>query len=323
MSRRRRGEDSSLELLLDTICNTFGGVLFLAILVSLLLKTTRSRTEQASTADQPPRPAISTADVIRLSTEARELTAQLERLEGDLAQVRGFAKAFAIPGFDESLAKLHAEARKQRELETTRAEMLVTISADKTASATAAAGAMASEKEQAQTKASAQEAAVKLDRAEQEHAELMKAAEILQKKINDKNVVQSAGKAPRERDTNKIEFALFLRYGRVYRVHIHSNGERVVNTEDFTVTEGLTENEARAKPGAGIDVAASDAGVRLKAMLSHYPPQAWYAAIAVFPDSFDAFQLLKSRLVANGYEYRVIAVDSPLRDTGGSGGRVQ
>ena len=39
MSNRRRAGDSSLELLLDTITNTFGGILFLAILVSLLLRT--------------------------------------------------------------------------------------------------------------------------------------------------------------------------------------------------------------------------------------------------------------------------------------------
>ena len=33
MSRRSAAKQDSLELLLDTICNTFGGVLFIAILV--------------------------------------------------------------------------------------------------------------------------------------------------------------------------------------------------------------------------------------------------------------------------------------------------
>ena len=41
MSRRRRQRtetNSSLDLLLDTICNTFGGIIFLAILVAVLLQ---------------------------------------------------------------------------------------------------------------------------------------------------------------------------------------------------------------------------------------------------------------------------------------------
>ena len=40
MSRRRTRKQDSLELLLDTICNTFGGVLFIAILVVMLLQQT-------------------------------------------------------------------------------------------------------------------------------------------------------------------------------------------------------------------------------------------------------------------------------------------
>ena len=36
MSRRQRRVADSLDLLLDTICNTFGGVLFIAMLVMIL-----------------------------------------------------------------------------------------------------------------------------------------------------------------------------------------------------------------------------------------------------------------------------------------------
>ena len=39
MKRRRRSEeeDSSLELLLDTMCNTFGGVMFIAISIFVII----------------------------------------------------------------------------------------------------------------------------------------------------------------------------------------------------------------------------------------------------------------------------------------------
>ena len=46
MSRRKQQNDNgSLELLLDTICNTFGGILFISLLVVILLNTTSEKIE--------------------------------------------------------------------------------------------------------------------------------------------------------------------------------------------------------------------------------------------------------------------------------------
>jgi hypothetical protein len=52
----RRGSTpraESLELLLDTICNTFGGIVFLAMLVCLLLTQTRRGAEAEATPAGP------------------------------------------------------------------------------------------------------------------------------------------------------------------------------------------------------------------------------------------------------------------------------
>jgi hypothetical protein len=38
MSFRRQHRGDSLDLLLDTMCNTFGGIILLAVLVTLLVK---------------------------------------------------------------------------------------------------------------------------------------------------------------------------------------------------------------------------------------------------------------------------------------------
>ena len=122
MSRRRAG-DSSLELLLDTICNTFGGVLFLAILVSLLLKSTRDRAMESSAAAPRTKPAISKAEVIRRTTEASELAEEISRLDSALGHIQGFVKQFAKPGFDESLKKLHDEQHRRNEAEIGRAHV--------------------------------------------------------------------------------------------------------------------------------------------------------------------------------------------------------
>ena len=45
---RKRSSEGSLDLLLDTITNTFGGVLFLAILVSLMLRHVGKASSQAA-----------------------------------------------------------------------------------------------------------------------------------------------------------------------------------------------------------------------------------------------------------------------------------
>ena len=114
-----------------------------------------------------------------------------------------------------------------------------------------------------------------------------------------------------------------LRYGRVYLMHVRSGESRSVNTRDFMVEKGLLSNTAKARPGAGIDIALPDSDVQLQSVLADYPPDLWYPCLVVHPDSFDTFQLLKSRLVARGYEYRLLVTDNPVTDRGPATGKVQ
>jgi hypothetical protein len=322
MSRRRKTDDSSLELLLDTICNTFGGVLFLAMLVSLLLQTSRKQISESSTKTQPSRPAVSKAEVIRLSTEAADLQDEMERLEADLGRVRAFVAEFSIPGLAERLDALHAEELKQRRLESRRTSVLAALTEEKTATVTAAASANASRERSREASSAATEAAERLKAASKQQESLIKSAILLQEKIDQRNTIESTGKAPRERDTDKTEVGFLLRYGRLYPTHDHTQFSRTVNEKDFTVKQGIGMNNAVAKPGAGIEVAAPDADTEIQQLLAKHPKDGWYPCIVVHPDSFDAFQLLKAKLVSQGYEYRVIATDKPITDQGNEG-RVQ
>lgn len=69
MRRRRTGQASSLDLFLDTICNTFGGIMFLAILLSVLVQM-RSK---------EPKP-VEPSKVPMTASEAREISSQLATL---------------------------------------------------------------------------------------------------------------------------------------------------------------------------------------------------------------------------------------------------
>ncbi len=63
MKRRRTGQASSLDLFLDTICNAFGGIMFLAILLSVLVQ---NRTKQPSEVKTPQVP-MSAAEAAKYS----------------------------------------------------------------------------------------------------------------------------------------------------------------------------------------------------------------------------------------------------------------
>lgn len=323
MGRRRGSGDSSLELLLDTICNTFGGVLFLAILVSLLLKSAGERSAAQTASDGPPRPAVSKAQLIRTSTETRELRERLARLEDDLGQVRRFVQQFTTPGFAASLEQFHAEQHRADELAARKVAALESIAADQAARATAVAAVRASQKRGKEVASAAETEAARLEEARRRAAELAQSALLLQKAIESSQVIESTGKAPRERPTSKREFGLMLRYGRIYLMHVHAGGGRSVNTKDFVVKEELLSNKATARPGAGIDITSPDADAEIQGLLAGYPASNWYPCLVVHPDSFDTFQILKPRLVARGYEYRLLVTEGAVNDTGPANSRVQ
>ena len=69
MSRRRAVKQDSLELLLDTICNTFGGVLFIAIMVVMLLQNAGQGPETVVPAPSPEELEARTEQLATLSAE--------------------------------------------------------------------------------------------------------------------------------------------------------------------------------------------------------------------------------------------------------------
>ena len=71
MSRRKASEESSLELLLDTMCNTFGGVMFIAISLLVIISV---MTQDMPQQDEEP------ADMATLQQEIESL----QKISADL-----------------------------------------------------------------------------------------------------------------------------------------------------------------------------------------------------------------------------------------------
>jgi hypothetical protein len=323
MSRSSSLNDSSLELLLDTICNTFGGVLFLAMLVSLLLTQTRKRADvEAATAD--PVPAVSAADLVRLDSRAEEVERELSHLQTLVTDVESITGEMAVPGYREKLAAMRDAERKANELATRRVRALQDIAESQAATARAAGTAATTERERAEAERRLEEAQERLAAASEERARLVQSAIRLRDDTEASATVSTTGRAPRERETDKSEFGVMLKYGRMYLMHRYNRGAREVNTDDFVVTPGVLHHTAEPKPHAGLDLThGTDTAAEVRRRFAHHPAADWYPCLVVHPDSFEEFLTLKAALVSLGYEYRLMPTHKGVFDGGGTGGRVQ
>jgi hypothetical protein len=322
--RRRGGPDSSsLEMLLDTICNTFGGVLFLAMLVSIMLAQTRKRTE-AEAREEEPRPAVSAADLVRLESDAARLALEIEALEEANAAIRSLAEGFDDPRQEELLAAMEQAERDRTRQESKRATLLRDLAAAQAASAKARAAAAAQNREAGHMADRVNAARDRLEQAVEERRKLMESASVLAIAERERSAFQTGGRAPRERKTDRNEFGVMLKYGRLYLMKVLQNGELVVNSTDFAVEGGTTTNKATAKPHAGIDLKRGEGRDRaIEAALDAFPPKRWYPCLVVHPDSFEEFLVLKSVLVSRGYDYRLLPTAGSVFDGQNADARVQ
>jgi hypothetical protein len=320
MSRRRRnGSESSLELLLDTICNTFGGVLFLAMLISLLLAQSRRRTEADETAADP-RAALTPAELTRLVMSADQLAAEVARLEQAIVQARAAAVDFSVPELETQLLRLEAAEQEMHKAEADRRRLLSEVAAAQAAAARALGKVVADERGTEQAEAAAAAARKRLDAVTEDRSSLVQSAIALQETQAARATLQTTGRAPRERATTKKEFGVMLRFGRMYLMKVPRGDDLVVNDADFFVESGGVRNVAHPKPHAGLELGdPSGLGAALDKLLQPFPPAVWYPCLVVHPDTFDVFIALKAELVARGYEYRLMPTAQSVVDRGGQG----
>lgn len=313
MSNRRRTGDSSLELLLDTITNTFGGVLFLAILVSLLLRT-------ASSTNSSPAPATTTISV----SEQAEYEVRLEDLQDQLARLQRPRTP------DPALASDSQPDRSQDEAALLSAELAAAVHEQATVGLQTAAfqrereAAMAEMTGLADRRTAAAEqlsrAQAGMDAATEESRRLQQVRLTLERNSKPTTIEQTVG-MPTLRETQKQQVAVLLRFGRLYMMHRWRDGVRLgPNPDHFVVTPG-TPPIARPKPNAGVAVSAETITSELRRLLRPFPEAQWVVAVVVFHDSFVEFQILKQAIVEAGYEYNPISVGpgGSVFDSGGPG----
>lgn len=302
MSRRRLQASDSLELLLDTLCNTFGGVLFIAILVVVLL--------QLSSNGSAPKPhdSIEPEDLLDLSDELDVLNRERDSL------LRGFHTLPVEPSdSDDSPTRRRAilAASKAQLEDAERRKDAALVRTGRTN-----ADVLAIDEEIAEIK----------NRPRRLDAEIEKLREQIEdiRRRNSRTI-----HTPLAHSTEKKGLGLEIRYGRMYLVHAYDfTGHRMgPNLDEFTLLDDVNgELEITADPTRGTPITAeSDWVGRLRVRLASFDPDGWFLDVAVRSGSFGAFHPFQEAARNLGYEMRLLLIseEGSFKDRGGDRSDVQ
>jgi hypothetical protein len=217
MSRRRQKPLDSLELLLDTMCNTFGGIIMIALLIALLSRDTDA------------------------NASATELfKKQLEQTERQIVEAESLRSRFAESADTnllEAIELLRAREELQRKIEEARQEIASNATLQARIAATNDPGELG--RLMTQKEARQKEERILVGQIERE------------KKSRERPL-----RLPRERVTGKRTFYFILRYGKIHPVHLMRDGRRELNRQSLDWQTTPQGESAMPRRDAGIDLPA-------------------------------------------------------------------
>jgi len=299
MARRSRGADASdaFELFLDTISNTFGGVLFIALLVCILLN-------MSGAASESPDPQEDRIKAAHLESKLRGLLERIAHLkeehEEQKEKIESLLGSQADKGLLVEFSKL--SAAEQNEL----AEL-----ARKTDDVRRLNNEVVSLRQLLQLLRQQQ---AKIDR------ELRLAGAELQNRTPQQ---AQRIRLPRFKETNKDQVAIFLSGGRMFMAfHYNGRGKRLsLNKSGVELDAGG--KSVRPKPGAGWLIKDREALAKhLKVFLAQFREKSHYFALVVWPDSHAECDMLRDELIRMGFGYNLLLIKegSPVYIGGATGG---
>ena len=294
MKRARRESDDSLDLLLDTICNMFGTIIFVALIAALLaLTSTRGSPEPSLVAGDPD----GERQLALLGARAEELERELSALP---AAADGDADSAAADRVQEALG----EIARREELIARYSEAVAAVTGD-----LARIGAqIAPLREEVARVESALESA----RRAKDRTMRTPLGRALEHRHNTVGVWQDGIYPVCDwSNRNPDTCALFEQWDNRYTIAASCRLEgscRGLNSSGFTRTIPL-------RAGAGIpivDAAALLRDPRFQELLASLDPAEDMVLLDVAPDSFDSFNAVKEAFLGAGFNYSLTACPAPL-----------
>jgi hypothetical protein len=283
MSRRAAPSGDSLDLLLDTICNTFGGILFIAMLVVIL-------TNQMSTESSPAEPTAENSRALRtMRGELSESDARLTKLRQAVRQKEDLERQFADPESRELLTTLHALDDDTTSMITDRNQKLMQV---------------------AESQTDLIESARELERLTEMLAEAQLRLEQEKQLLQTETQLRSrTSQTPKQRTTQKTAVAYFLKGGRLCAVAKRDeNGTPIPNEDEVRFVDDPVNGkyvEPIENSGLLINLDGSNAA-EIEQKLSSFNNDRHYLSVVVNKDSFASFEALKNVIIRMGFEYQLV-----------------
>ncbi len=283
MRKLRPKSDESLDLLLDTLCNVFGGIILIACLLALL-----TNNETSPQGDQ-----------IEV-TETRGMLL-VERLAAAKAELTGLQE-LSLKMKDSGQDKLQKLINERDELRATQERLRKTQASqmnDDAGQSKDPAGDIA--KLRAEVKA----LDVKIEDAKARRSAVKNKERDFAAKIQritsqiataDEKRVEHV-RFPKERAITKAPMNIILKYGTVYPL-VDSAGEKYAGLQ--RVHKDNESFEAIPKKSEGLLITDKPSIQRL---LASYQRWGGYVSLNVYPDSFETFRALKEMIHAAGLDY--------------------
>lgn len=283
MSRRASMSGDSLDLLLDTICNTFGGILFIAMLVVIL-------TNQMSREAAPKDPTAENSHALRtMRGELSESDAKLTKLRQAVRQKEDLERQFADPESRELLTTLHALDDDTTSMITDRNQKLENV---------------------AESQANLIESARELERMTQMLAEAQLRLEQEKQLLQNETALRSrTSQTPKQRATQKSPVAYFLHAGRLCAVATKDeNGTPIPNEDEVRfVDDPVNGKYVEPIENAGLPIAPDGSNAeQIAQKLKLFDKDKHYLSVVVYRDSFANFEALKNEIIRAGFEYQLV-----------------
>ncbi len=287
MSRRAAAHNDSLDLLLDTMCDTLGGILFICMLVAILT----SQTIRDITPSDPS--AESGRALRRLRSEMTDSQARLTKLRQAVRQKEDLQRQFSDPETLTLLESLQSLDDNSDELLNVRTQKLTDV---------------------AESQADLEETARELERLAQVMADAQERLRLEKLKLeNEASLRSRTSQVPRQRATQKRQLPFFLKAGRFCAYAERDSEGNLVRNEAETreVVEGPEKKFIEPIPGAGLLVSEDRSNLQeIAERISTFDKEQHFLSVFVFKDSFANFESLKNEMIRSGFEYHL----EPLRD---------